>query len=92
MAIMLSTRGVSAEMNVTPLVDVLLVLLVIFMLITPPTNPHGLDAKLPQDSPIETQAKQLDQTIVLRVMRGMGEEASIRINREDVTWADLRVR
>ena len=89
MAKVAGTRGVSAQMNVTPLVDVLLVLLIIFM-ITPRTDPHGLDAKVPEESKVETP-KQIDTMIVLRV-RQDGDQSSLRINQSDVAWADLRER
>ena len=44
-----SNRGIVSEMNVVPLIDVLLVLLVIFMII--PHHQTGLRAELPQPAP-----------------------------------------
>jgi biopolymer transport protein ExbD len=62
-----AARGLHAEPNVTPLIDVLLVLLIIFMVIVPVT-PRGLSAKLPQ----QPKSDQLEraQTIVVQVVAG----------------------
>jgi biopolymer transport protein TolR len=91
MAMMAGTRGLNAQMNVTPLVDVLLVLLIIFM-IAPRNDPHGLETQLPQDSLKEQPTKPPDTAIVLQVLRGSGNESLLRINREDVAWPDLAAR
>src|SRR5271155_3804487 len=45
-----NTGGAMAEMNVVPLIDILLVLLIIFMVITPLT-PRGFEAMIPQPNP-----------------------------------------
>ncbi len=56
--------GVKSEMNVTPLIDVLLVLLIIFMVITPLT-PKGLEALVPQPPPPNQPPSDTDRTVVI---------------------------
>ena len=80
--------GAIAEMNVVPLIDILLVLLIIFMVITPLT-PKGLDTLVPQPSPNQQQNVELEnKTVVVQVMEGN----KLKINNEDTNWDQLGAR
>jgi biopolymer transport protein TolR len=80
--------GPVSEPNIVPLIDVLLVLIIIFMVITPKT-PSGLDALVPQPPP-PNQKQQPDdnKTIVVQV----APNGKLKINQDDTSWEQLGPR
>ena len=81
--------GAMADMNVIPLIDILLVLIIIFMVITPLT-PKGLSALVPQPPPPDAkQQPELEQkTVVVQVL----ENNVLKINEDVVDWTTLGPR
>ena len=81
-------KGSISEPNIVPLIDVLFVLLIIFMVITPLT-PRGLDALVPQPPP-PNQQQQPDpsRTVVVQVFANN----TVKINQEDATWDNMGAR
>jgi len=83
-----SSSGSMSSPNVVPLIDILLVLIIIFMVITPLT-PHGLDTLVPQPSPNQQQNQELEnKTVVVQVLK----DGKLKINNEDATWESLGPR
>jgi biopolymer transport protein ExbD len=77
-------RGIVSDMNVVPLIDILLVLLVIFMII--PVHNMGLDAQLPLPSTHPESSP--PDVVVVQVLA----DGSLRINQEPVSWDRLGAR
>ena len=84
--------GASAEINVTPLIDVLLVLLIIFMVILPHQN-LGEAADIPLPAPTQAKPQQPEEAIVVQIQdRGEGNQPTLKINQQEVSWDKLEGR
>jgi biopolymer transport protein TolR len=83
-----SSGSAMATPNIVPLIDILLVLIIIFMVITPLT-PKGLDTLVPQPSPnSQPDPEQLKKTVVVQVALG----GKLKINNDDTNWQALGPR
>jgi biopolymer transport protein ExbD len=83
-----ASSGAMADINITPLIDVMLVLLIIFMVVTPLAQ-RGLDISLPQPPP-PNQPEQ--KTPSNQVVLGLEEGDAITVNKNPVTMEDLESR
>ena len=80
--------GVQANINMTPMIDILLVLLIIFMAISP-VHPKGLEALAPQPPPPNSPPPpENDRTVVIQIAK----DNTVKINQEDAQWANLETR
>ena len=79
-----AASGLTNEPNVTPMIDVLLVLLIIFMMVIPMSR-RAIDLQLPDPNPAQVPQSQAPDQIVLEVMKG----EQFAINKKAVAKADL---
>jgi biopolymer transport protein TolR len=74
------------EINVAPLIDVLLVLIIVFMVTVATTKEYKVDALLPQPG---KQPHQNERTIVIQILWSASQFPLLKINQEPVPWEQL---
>jgi len=81
------------QINVTPLIDVLLTLIIMFMLVVSMDPEYGEKAQIPQPNPDAKVTTPDTRTVVIEVVWTAKDQAPvIKINKEDVPWQDLGKR
>jgi biopolymer transport protein ExbD len=78
------SNALTNEINVTPMIDVLLVLLIIFMMVIPMSR-KAVDLQLPDPTPDNTNSGPPPSQIVLEILPGN----TFKINSQPVSKADL---
>jgi biopolymer transport protein ExbD len=81
------------QINVTPLIDVLLTLIIMFMLVVSMDKEYQEKAQIPQPNQKPTAAETQSRTVVIEVVwTAKDVPPTVKINREDVRWEDLDAR
>jgi biopolymer transport protein TolR len=81
------------EINVTPLIDVLLTLIIVFMVAVSMDKDQGETTQIPQPDPKQPQNSPQPRTIVIQVVWTKGDQPpTVKINQDEVRWEDLETR
>ena len=82
-----------AEINITPMIDVLLVLIIVFMVVVAMSKEKGLDAQIPQPADKNAAPPKIDTNIIIQIAwTGDKQLPALKINQETVKWEDLHER
>jgi len=90
-----SSGRIAPDLNVTPFIDILLVLLIIFIVIAASMGSKGEQALIPQPSTKESPPSPDPRTVVIRLLpaaNGDGGRPRLLINQDPVTWEGLHAR
>lgn len=89
-----STAGggpLRAEINITPMIDVLLVLIIVFMVVVSMSQQKGLRTEIPQ--PAKTNAPpQPERTVVIQIIWAGKDLPALKVNDEGIEWDKLHER
>jgi len=94
MAFSMAGGGASRpQINVTPLIDVLLTLIVMFMLIVSMDQEYQEKAQIPQPQTDAKSVPQPERTVIIQVVwTAKDQTPTVKINRDDVRWEDLETQ
>ena len=94
MAFSMAGGGASRpQINVTPLIDVLLTLIVVFMVVVSMDKQYQEQAQIPQPPKDGKTVPQPERTVVIEVVWTTKDQPpTVKINRQDVRWQDLETR
>jgi biopolymer transport protein ExbD len=83
----------SPQINVTPLIDVLLTLIIVFMVVVAMDPEYVEKTQIPQPDQKQTAEMKQSRTIVIQVVWTTNDaQPTVKINQDDVRWEDLEMR
>lgn len=93
MAFSMAGAGPSGpQINITPLIDVLLTLIIMFMLVVAMDPEYGEKTQIPQP-PTDAKSDTNERTVVIEIVWiGKDQTPTIRVNQQDVPWEELETR
>jgi biopolymer transport protein TolR len=81
------------QINITPLIDVLLTLIIVFMVVVSMDKEQGEDAQVPEPDQKQTENLAQPRTVVIQLVWTRDDQQPVvKINQEDVRWEDLEDR